>query len=199
MDRFVQKVNRQTCNQAERPNSRQASMQLLVAVSCLLLLFTPNLNSQEVVIGTATATVVSAITASATASIAFGTIYQGVPTTVANNDATAAIFELTGQTGSGLSVTMQLPEYLALADGSDRMTISFGSTSASIDTTGAGDPTAMAGSKGWQNVNPYSLPTALMGSSGTDIYLGGKVLPSIFQSAGSYSGDIIITITYNGT
>ncbi len=156
--------------------------------------------SQEVAIGTATATVLAAVTVTATSSLVFGDVFQGVPTTVANNDAAASIFSVTGQAGSGVSLYFQLPEYLALSDGSDRMQIAFNSTDCSVDTTGADDPTTMAGTKGWQDVDPHSLPgSIIIGSGGTSIYLGGKVTPSLFQRAGNYSGDIILTVSYNGT
>ncbi len=156
--------------------------------------------SQEVAIGTATATVLAAVTVTATSSLVFGDVFQGVPSTIANNDAAASIFTVTGQAGSGVSLYFQLPDYLALSDGSDRMQISFSSTDCSVDTTGADDPTTMAGTKGWQDVDPRSLPgTIVVGSGGTSLYLGGKVTPSLFQRAGNYSGDIILTVSYNGT
>jgi len=58
----------------------------------------------------------------------------------------------------------------------------------------------MAGTKGWQDVDPRGLPGSIsIGSTGTSIYLGGKVTPSLYQRAGSYDGDIILTVSYNGT
>ncbi len=156
--------------------------------------------AQETAIGTATATVLASITVSATSALTFGDVFQGVPSTVADNDGSAAIFDISGQADAGVNVYIQLPEYLALSDGSDRMQISFSATDCSVDTTGAADPTTMAGTKGWQDVDPRSLPgTITIGSTGTSIYLGGKVTPSLFQQAGSYSGDIILTVSYNGS
>jgi hypothetical protein len=82
--------------------------------------------------------------------------------------------------------------------GSDRMTILFGPTDASVDTTSAGDPTNPSIS-GWLNVDPYDLPSAaVIGSGGTDLYLGGKVLPSPNQMAGDYEAEIVLTVSYNG-
>jgi hypothetical protein len=158
------------------------------------------LYAQEVAIGTATATVLAAVTVTATGALTFGDVYQGVPKSVADNEASAAIFTVTGQGGAGVSIFFQLPEYLALSDGSDRMRISFSATDCSVDTTGADDPTSMAGANGWQDVDPRALPSGvLVGSGGTSVYLGGKVTPSVYQSSGSYSGDIILTVSYNGT
>ena len=156
--------------------------------------------AQEVAIGTATATVLAAVTVTSTGTLTFGDVFQGVPKTVADNEASAAIFTVTGQAGSGVSMYFQLPEYLILSDNSDRMQISFSLTDCSVDTTGADNPTTMASGNGWQDVDPRSLPSAIVvGSSGTSVYLGGKVTPSVYQKAGSYSGDIILTVSYNGT
>ena len=155
--------------------------------------------AQDVAVGSATATVVTTISVTASSPLAFGDVLQGVPSSVANNTVSSAIFEITGQGGSGADLYLQLPEYLALSDGSSRMTITFSSTDVSVDTTGAADPTTMNAGKGWQNTNPYNLPAAaVIGAAGTDVYLGGRVIPSPNQKAGSYSGDIVLTVSYNG-
>ena len=83
------------------------------------------------------------------------------------------------------------------------MVIAFSATDCSIDTTGSADPTAYGG--GFQNTNPHSLPSGVyIGSQGgvvnnTNIFLGGSVYPSVDQTAGSYSADIILTVAYNGS
>ena len=173
----------------------------IVAAVVLPVLLLPCVAAgQDVAVGSATATVVTTISVTASSPLAFGDVMQGVPLSVANNNGSAAIFEITGQGGSGADLYLQLPEYLSLSDGSDRMAITFSSTDASVDTTGAGDPATMDASKGWQNTNPYNLPAAaVIGAAGTDVYLGGKVIPSANQKAGSYSGDIVLTVAYNGS
>jgi hypothetical protein len=177
-------------------------MMLFVAAACLIFLAGRPMIvvGQEVAIGSATARVLANIIVTAVNPLDFGDIFQGVPKRVANNEGGAAIFSITGQAGAGVSLYMQLPEYLSLSDGSDRMVIIFGATDASIDTTGAANPEGMNGSLGWQNVNPNNLPSAaVIGTSGTNIYLGGSVRPSTNQRAGNYSGDIVITAAYDGT
>ena len=140
------------------------------------------------------------ITVTSTAPLDFGDIFQGVPATIANNNAGAAIFSIIGESAAGITIFMQLPEYVSLSDGSDRMPVVFDDTAASVDTTGAGDPTGMNGNVGWQNINPYNIPAAtIIGSTGTNIYLGGKVSPSVNQKAGTYNGDIVVTVSYNGS
>jgi hypothetical protein len=66
---------------------------------------------------------------------------------------------------------------------------------------GAGDPTAMGAGDGWQNIDPHNFPAAAeVGVGGTtSIYLGGKVVPTVNQTAGAYTGDIVLTVAYNGT
>jgi len=174
---------------------------VIIGLLTILILLTTisTVFAQEVAVGTATATVLTALTVTSSSSIVFGNVYQGVAKTVDNTDAEAGIFKVTGQVDAGVSLYFQLPEYLALSDGSSRMTISFNSTDCSVDTTGADSPTTMIGTKGWLDNDPRNLPSAAqIGSSGTSIYLGSKVTPSIYQAAGSYSGDIILTVSYNG-
>ena len=41
--------------------------------------------------------------------------------------------------------------------------------------------------------------SADIGSTGLDLYLGGKVIPSVDQTAGAYTADIILTVAYTGS
>jgi len=160
-----------------------------------------NVSAQDVAVGSATATVLAALTVTATQALAFGNVYQGIAKSIANNSADAAIFTIAGSVNSGVSLYMELPAYLALADGSDRMVISFSTADAIVDTTGGGDPTGFVGADGYNNVNPYNLPaTANLSDAGAaNVYLGGKVIPTVDQKAGAYHGDIVLTVSYNGT
>lgn len=172
---------------------------LLLLLSVILLIADKS-EAQDVAVGQATATVLATLAVSSTAALAFGNVYQGVSSTIANNNASASVFTITGAASSGIMIFMALPNHVALADGSDRMTISFSSTDASVDTLGAGNPTTMAAGSGFQNINPHNFPAAaVIGAGGTtNIYLGGKVLPTIDQTAGAYTGDIILTVAYTG-
>jgi hypothetical protein len=81
------------------------------------------------------------------------------------------------------------------------MVISFSATDANVDTTGGGDPTAFVAADGYIDQNPHALPAGanLGDAGGANIYLGGRVIPTIDQKAGAYSADIILTVAYNGT
>ncbi len=183
-----------------RPMDRCWKITNLLMAMALVCSCAGVVTAQDVAVATATATVLGTISVSATANLDFGQVLQGVETATANNSASAAIFDITGEADKGINLVLILPEYLSKTDGSSRMDIIFGATDASVDTTGASSPTTMAGGKGWQNTNPYSLPAgAIIGSAGTSIYLGGAVRPSANQPAGTYEGDIVLTVAYNGS
>ncbi len=167
----------------------------VVVLTVLLLPTGPT--AQDAAVGGAEAIVQTALSVTSSADLNFGDIFQGVPTTVAVTSSDATVFQITGQSQAGVELSLFLPEYISLSDNSDRMTVIFGSTDASVDTTAAHDPTA-AGIRGWLEVDPRNLPAALIGGSGTDVYLGGKVVPSANQKGGIYSADIVLTVAYNG-
>lgn len=148
----------------------------------------------------ASGTVVTAITVSATQNLEFGNVLQGLPKTMGNNnDDSTGIFTVTGDAAAGISLQLVLPQYLTLSGGSDRMTIIFAATSFSIDTSGTASPSTVTGA--FVDINPLAIPAGVViGSGGTSkVFLGGKVVPLINQTAGAYSGDIVLSVTYNGT
>lgn len=148
----------------------------------------------------ATGTVVAAITVAATQNLAFGNVLQGVPKTMGNDDDdSSAIFTITGDPDDGINLQFTLPEYLTLSNGSDRMTVIFDAASMSIDTTGTASPSTVVGA--FVDKNPRAVPSGVViGSAGASkVFLGGKVVPSVNQKAGAYSGDIILSVSYNGT
>ncbi len=177
----------------------QSINRILTVLLMSLLLSATQAAGQDAAVGQAQATVLAVIQVTAASSLDFGNVMQGVRKSIANSNDSAAIFEISGEAGAGIETYLQLPEYMSLSDNSDRMRITFGSTDCSIDTTGAGSPSGMTSGKGWQNQNPYSLPSAIIiGAAGTDFYVGGTVWPSVNQKAGNYTADIIITVAYNG-
>lgn len=162
--------------------------------------------AQDVATGSVTATVVTALTVAATSPLAFGTVYQGVPKSISKNVAEAAIFDIAGQANADLLLYLSLPEFMATATGDDRMTVAFGIATADIDTALAaqpGDPTSFT--DGWAGEDPHNLMgvaggTPCLGDAGfCAIFIGGKVIPTLDQTAGAYSADIILTVAYDGT
>jgi hypothetical protein len=157
--------------------------------------------AQDVAVGSATATVQAVLAVTATAALAFGTVYQGIPKSITNASAAAGVYTIAGQGGAGISVYMQLPDYLNTATGDDRMAVAFSTTDATVDSTSNVDPASFG--SGWQNTNPHSFPSATttgtVGQNNSAIFLGGKVIPSVDQKAGAYTADIVLTVAYNGS
>lgn len=171
---------------------------LLVPLLVALFVAAPAvIQAQDVANGSATATILPALQVVA-GTLAFQTVYQGVAKSVANNSANAGVFQITGAADAQISIYMQLPDYLQ-GPTNDRMVVVFGTTDASVDSTTNIVPTvAVVG--GWPNINPHAFPAATrMGGGGTAaIFLGGKVIPSVNQTAGAYTADIVLTVSYTG-
>lgn len=174
-------------------------------VLIILLIFVPSGFGQDVATGQATGNVLTGLQVIATQDLQFGDLLQGVAKSVGwNEDANSGIFTIIGNRGSGISVYLTLPFYIALTDGSDRMPISFGVTDCAVDTAGA-TPSTVLLADGFIDEDPHDLPAAIQVGSGgvgnneTRIYLGGRVTPAVDQTAGAYYGDIICEVAYNGT
>jgi len=187
-----------------RKQSRTTLRGALITAVALIAFAGSSATAQDVATGSATATLVVALTVTATQALQFGNVYQGVAKTVAKNVATAGIFTITGEPDANIAIYMQLPDYLATdavsGNGDDRMVIGFSTTDCNIDTTGGADPTAFVATDGWIDEDPHNITSAAMvGSVGTNVYLGGRVTPSVDQKAGDYEADIILTVAYTGT
>ncbi len=175
---------------------------LTVLIAALVIMVcAPMAQAQDIANGSATATVLAALTVTA-GTLVFGSVYQGVSKAITNDNAAAGVFSITGASGAGVSMYMQLPDYVSITGDSDRMVISFSATDCNIDTAGvsSGDPTAFLAANGYADDNPHNLPTTNFdAASSIEIFLGGTVLPTIDQTAGAYTGDIILTVAYDGT
>ncbi len=183
-------------------NHRRYSI-IVITILGLLAMVSDDLVAQDVANGQATATVLAALSVTAVKDLVFGNVLQGLPRTVANDAVDAGIFSVWGAGGAGISFYLVLPEYVSLTGDSDRMTISFNATDANIDTTGlsAADPTAFLAANGYANENPHNLSTTNFEAPAATIYiyLGGRVTPTVDQTAGAYTGDILLTVAYDGT
>jgi len=177
-----------------------------LAVLFILLVLSSEIMAQDVANGQAIATVLAALQVVATSPLDFGNVYQGVAKTVDKNTASAGVFDILGAANADLLLYLSLPDYIATATGDDRMTIAFSATSCDIDTALAaqpGNPTAFV--DGWQGVDPHNIMGVVgaepcLGDAGfCAIFLGGRVIPRVNQTSGAYSGDIILTVAYQGT
>ncbi len=175
---------------------------VLAIVAIIVLSLSRSVSGQDVANGLALANVLTGLSIVSVQDLDFGDVLQGVAKNVPNNDAlNSGIFMISGEGGAGISVYITLPAYLSTATGDDRMTVGFGITDCSIDSTGNIDPSSFG--DGWQDINPFNLPGNLVvGSAGpniTAIFLGGRVIPSVDQISGPYSADIIVTVAYTGS
>lgn len=174
----------------------------LVAIPAVIMSFS-QAKSQDVAVGQAQATVLATLSVTATQSLDFGNVYQGVAKTQdETSDANSGIFTITGQASASISCFFQLPEYVGLANGTDRMPINFTTTDATFSILAAAAPSTPSapGAGATLNTNPRNLTGTGIGVAGTSqIFLGGKVIPSVNQTAGSYSADIVLTVSYTGS
>ncbi len=136
----------------------------------------------------ATATVVTPITVTGTAPLAFGNVFQGVNKTIAFSDATSGRFSLTGYLGSQVALTFTLP--VTLSSGANTMPIN------TYDVRVNG-------------TNAVAGASALTVTSGTPVnsnfvagnlfvFIGGRVQPAAAQVAGTYTGSIVLSAAYTG-
>jgi len=175
-----------------------------VALLVIVLFCSVGVNAQDVANGQATATVLAVLTVVSSHDLDFGDVLQGVATVADKTvDAEAGVFEVTGEAGKEVAVHLQLPDYIALADGSDRMVISFSSTDADVDFTAAAAPSAHTGGavvdQNPHNLGSININNAVAPDNNFKVFLGGTVFPTVDQAAGAYSGDIIMTAAYTGS
>jgi hypothetical protein len=176
----------------------------LVLTVAIVIISVMGAEAQDVANGQAIANVLATLTVTATQNLDFGNIYQGVAKIQdETDDALSGIFTITGASGAGLSVYMQLPEYLALASGADRLTIAFGAQDCTFSVLDAAAPStpSFPGAGALLNQDPRMLAGTTVGAaSGTSqVFIGGKVIPAVNQSAGAYAGDVVCTVAYTGT
>ncbi len=174
----------------------------VIAIALIIPAIPSTATAQDVAVGSITATIQTALAVTATSPLAFGTTYQGVPIVIARTVAEAGVFTISGQANAGISCYLQMPEYISIAGDSDRMVIAFSTTDCTIDTALAaspGDPTGAVG--GYVGIDPYNLPDGvnLSDNGFCGVYIGGKIIPTVDQTAGSYTGSIVLTVAYTGT
>jgi hypothetical protein len=176
----------------------------LLAIALIVLMGgSATVQAQDVATGSATATVLTALTVTADSAVRFGSdVLQGVPVSVseASNDS-SGVFRIAGAAGKQVSVYLALPEYLShTTGGQDRMVIAFGSADAAYnDATAPLPQPETAGATGDQD--PHNMPALTLnaGSGDMAIFLGGSIYPTADQTAGAYQADIVLTVAYNGS
>ncbi len=178
-----------------------ASVLTVMVVVAVVMTATVSVRAQGTTNAQATARVLTALSVTASNDLVFGNVLQGVPKRIGTNvDDSTAQFSITGQASATISMVLTLPTYLSRTAGGEQMMLVFESDQVVVDTNATSPSTVTAGD-GWLGQNPYSLPSnAVVGAGGqTNVYLGGKVIPSPNQIPGTYEANIILSVAYLGT
>lgn len=123
--------------------------------------------------------------------LSFGNILGGVPKIIDKATAgPAAEFLVTGIAGSDVTIEFALPTYMN--DGTYNMQMIFNNTDCAMDSSASPDQT----NPDYDNLDPWDVNSYTIGSGGITVWLGSKVVPRLLQDPGSYTADIVITITF---
>jgi len=136
----------------------------------------------------ATATVVTPLTVTGSAPLAFGNVFQGVNKTVAATDAASGRFALTGFQTLQVALTFTLPTTLTSGANSlpiDQYDVRVNGTNSTTGTT------TLAVTSGTP-VNSNFVAGNLF------VFVGGRVQPAAAQAAGAYTGSIVLSAAYTG-
>jgi len=174
----------------------------LVALFVLALASSVNGFAQSATV-TATATIVTPISATATAPLAFGTINKGATASVAANSSSAASVTFSGDESDNITITVPASVTISTTSGagaSMNVTINRaalrGNTSnsqgnaTSLDASSGSVAMNLSGDASGDGVNNDGLGQAY-------VWIGGSVTPSATQQRGSYSGTFTVSAAYS--
>lgn len=152
---------------------------LLIAIGILILLsFSEEACAQNAVVNN---------------DLTFGDVFPGIPKTISKTTpGSAAEFFISGTAGSEVAIDFTLPTYMN--DGGNNMQMVFRDNDCALDTSATPDQT----NPGSNNLDPWHTITYRLGSNGLTIWLGGTIVPKLWQKKGSYSSVIVLTVAYTG-
>jgi hypothetical protein len=152
---------------------------------------------------TSTATIVTPITASAAAPLAFGTISKGATASVAATSSQAAQVLFSGDEADNVTISVPSTATISTTSGAgSSMTVTINRAALRSNTSNAqGTATTLDASSG-------SATTALSADASGDgvnsdglgqvyVWIGGSVTPSATQQRGSYSGTFTVSAAYS--
>ena len=134
----------------------------------------------------ATATVLSAVTVTAGNDLQFGNVTPGVNKTIGIADAGAGRFDVVKAATQGVTLSFTLPT--DLTSGANNLPIGSWTGGWNTSATPAGATT----------FTPSAAGTNTAATAGTTIsvYVGATVSPAAAQVAGSYTGDVTMSVVY---
>lgn len=143
----------------------------------------------------ALATVVSSLQVIGINNLNFGTVTPGVNKSVDKADVGfAGEWQVNGTPLAQMTVDFSIPPVLLHSDSSATMIVTYTSTDASYDDgTGSGqtNPTS--------TLDPNGQSILMLGAGGTmSVWIGGTVQPTVAQTGGNYSADVVLSVAYTG-
>jgi len=176
------------------------SNKLLLAAAVLIMVAPSVVLGQSSGTTDATATILAQIAIVQEQNILFGNIVPGDTSMVDPTvNAEAGIFRMTGAASAPITIAMMLPTHLDEdGAGTDQLLIEFSATDAQYDITGG----AVMPADG--NGTAFDPKSVLVGQSLSvtgemDIYMGGKIRARQTQTAGGYTGTVLMTVWYAGS
>ncbi|MBD3258688.1 DUF4402 domain-containing protein [candidate division GN15 bacterium] len=148
----------------------------------------------------ATANVLPQLTVAQEQDLAFGDVLPGdsAMVDVAADDASVGIVRISGQATENVTVALMLPTHLDEdGGGGDKLVIEFAATDGAWDATGgASVPSDLTHTV----YDPNTVLDQPFGGAGDlDIFLGGKVRARNAQTAGAYTGTVMVIAWYAGS
>lgn len=182
--------------------NRIASLLALAAVVSTGIFSTARAQSASV---NSTATIVTPISAAATAPLAFGTITKGSSATVAASTTSAGAFNFSGDESDNITVTIPSTVVISTTSGAGaNMTVTLdraglrytplgnipSNGAAVVDASSGSATVALSMDNQGNAVNSDGLGQAYL-------WIGGSVTPSATQQRGSYSGSFTVSAAYS--
>lgn len=171
-------------------------LMIVICLTLVLIVAFPLITkAQESAAIQALATVVSSLHITGMNNLNFGTVTLGINKSVDKSTiGLAGEWEITGNPTAEITLDFTLPNRLLTADSSALMNIMFSSTDASYEDGTGGGQQAPVGV-----INPNGPNTLDIGAGGNmAVWIGGTVQPSISQTAGDYSADVVLSVAYTG-
>ncbi|UCC43964.1 MAG: hypothetical protein JSU65_12755 [Candidatus Zixiibacteriota bacterium] len=166
----------------------------IIAPVCVFLL--PSAYAQESATIQATASVSTTLSISGTQDLRFGVVTPGVNKPVDKTTiGSAGEWYISGTANAEISMTFTLPDSLQHTTNPVGMNVAFAATDASFDDGSGGGQAAPVGV-----LNPNAGNAERLGVTGImTVWIGGTVFPSVSQSGGDYSSDVVLTVAYTGS
>lgn len=137
-----------------------------------------------------TANVYQALTVSGARDLAFGNVFPGVNKTVALADGTSGRFDITGQSGATVSLNFSLPNSGNYITGPSSAQLALNSWTACWSTSNSASGCTSFSASGGTSGGAFGSGSTLF------VFLGATAAPTAAQAAGSYSGQVTLTVAY---